>query len=419
MTRVTMKKNILIALLLTIFFTKPVIAREHFFQVQSIDTMKYSRDLAREKINDNVFDQEIDRQVKDIAGTGATHVAIDTPYDAEFLPYLKRWVQAARRYNLKVWFRGNFSGWERWFDYPKIDRATHIAKTKEFILNNPDLFADGDIFTSCPECENGGTGDPRQTRDVVGFRNFLKTEYQTTKDDFSMIGKKVTSNYYSMNGDVARLIMDQKTTKALDGAVTIDHYVKTPDKLVSDIQSFADTSNANVVLGEFGVPIPDINGDMSDKDQAKWINELMLKIIKMPELIAVNYWTNKGSSTQLWNDDNTARTAVGVLKTYFDPINISGSIKDEQGNDVNNVTVETNTRKVEFQDSQYVLPVLKGESINFSKNGYISLSINVSNDSAHDVQRDVVLIKLKQSFVESFIQRIIIFFNRLINGSSL
>ena len=57
---------------------------------QSIDTMKYSRDVAREKLYDPSFDAIIDRQVGAIAETGATHVAIAVPYDEEFVPFLER-----------------------------------------------------------------------------------------------------------------------------------------------------------------------------------------------------------------------------------------------------------------------------------------------------------------------------------------
>src|SRR5258708_13688548 len=47
----------------------------------SIDTMKYSRDLSREKLQDPTFDQVISSQIKAIAQTEATHVPIATPYD--------------------------------------------------------------------------------------------------------------------------------------------------------------------------------------------------------------------------------------------------------------------------------------------------------------------------------------------------
>src|SRR3990167_8157982 len=87
----------LITVITFFLFTPSIIsARERFFQVQSIDTMKYSRDVAREKLKDFSYDKEIETQVKNIAETGASHVAIATPYDDEFLPFLRRWVKAAR-----------------------------------------------------------------------------------------------------------------------------------------------------------------------------------------------------------------------------------------------------------------------------------------------------------------------------------
>src|SRR3989344_9295997 len=113
-----------------------------WWEFASIHTMKYSRDLSREKLNDPSFNAIINQQVAQIAGTGVTHVAIATPYDEEFYPMLVRWVASARRNNLKVWFRGNWSGWEGWFNYPKISREEHIKKTEEFIKNHQDLFED-------------------------------------------------------------------------------------------------------------------------------------------------------------------------------------------------------------------------------------------------------------------------------------
>src|SRR3972149_11347222 len=115
-----LNKILIIFTILVFFAPKTILARERFFQVQSIDTMKYSRDVAREKLKDFSYDKEIETQVKNIAETGASHVAIATPYDDEFLPFLRRWVKAAREKGLNVWFRGNFSGWENWFDYEKF-----------------------------------------------------------------------------------------------------------------------------------------------------------------------------------------------------------------------------------------------------------------------------------------------------------
>lgn len=285
--------------------------------IRSIDTVKYSRDFAREKKQDLDFDKVITQHVSNIADTNATHIALGVPYDEEFIPFLKRWISVARKHNLKIWFRGNFSGWEEWFGYKKIDRATHIELTKEFILKNAQLFEDGDIFTPCPECENGGPGDPRHTKDVSGHRFFLISEYNTAKEAFSKIGKKVLSGYYSMNGDVAQLIMDKQTTAALGAIVVVDHYVKTPKILIEDIKNYAKISGGKVVLGEFGVPIPDINGKMSEEEQAKWLEEAFEEFKQIRELIGVNYWVSYGGTTELWRANGQAKQAVEVIKKYY------------------------------------------------------------------------------------------------------
>ena len=310
-----------------------------FWDFQAIDTMKYSRDLSREKLNDLTFDITIERQIKQIADTGATHVGIATPYDDEFLPVMKRWVKYARQYNLKVWFRGNFSGWEGWFEYKKIGREEHLTKTKAFILGNASLFQNGDVFSACPECENGGPGDPRHNGDADGHKQFLIDEYEMTKKAFRSIKKDVTSNYLSMNGDVAKLIMTPEVTKKIDGVVTVDHYVTTPEKLAVDVDLFASNSNGNVVLGEFGAPIPDINGEMSEDEQAEWIAKTGKLLTKSKNLEGLSYWVNLGGSTKLWNDDGSKRKAVDALTSIYKPTQLHLTVVDAAGQGIKNARV--------------------------------------------------------------------------------
>jgi hypothetical protein len=286
------------------------------WQIRSIDTMKNSRDLARLKLDDRGYDREIDSQISKIALTGANYVAIGTPYDEEFIPYLRRWVQAARRHGLNVWFRGNFAGWEGWFDYPKIDKPTHTQKTKQFIENNPYLFENGDIFTSCPECENGLKlqHDPKS---ISEHRTFLIEQYNVSKQAFESIGKNVKTGYFSMNGDLARAVMDQETTRAVGGVVVVDHYVKSPKQLANDIQDFANRSKAKVMLGEFGAPIPDIHGKMTENEQNEWISEALMQIADIPDLIGLNYWVNTGGTTALWTETGREKPVVKTLRDYY------------------------------------------------------------------------------------------------------
>lgn len=287
------------------------------WKVTSIDTVKYSRDLAREKGSSSTFEQEIDKQIKNIADTGATHISIGTPYDSEFIPFLSKWVKSARKYNLNVWFRGNFSGWEGWFDHSKITRDEHKKLLAQFIKDNGFLFEDGDIFTSCPECENGGPGDPRHNNDLSGHREFLIQEYQISKEAFRQIDKNVASNYFPMNGDVAKLVMDPDTTRSLGGIVTVDHYVSDPKQLNDDLTALANSSHGKIVLGEFGAPIPDLQGNMTEEEQAQWVERTMSLISQNTNVIGVNYWTNMGGSTQIWNSDGTPKKSVSILNKYF------------------------------------------------------------------------------------------------------
>jgi len=293
--------------------------------------MKYSRDIAREKDDDTTFNAEIERQVKYISETNATHVAVGTPYDPEFIPFLQRWVDAARKHNLNVWFRGNFAGWEQWFEYDAITRTEHLVKLNDFIVENPQLFKDGDILTTCTECENGGPGDPRITGDVNGHRKFLIEEYKVASNAFKKINKNVNSNYFSMNGDVANLVMDRQTTAALDSIVVIDHYVSTPEKLAKDISQLAQKSGGKIILGEFGAPIPDIHGALNEKAQAMWIEKALEKISKEENLIGVNYWLLKGGTTSLVSDENKEKEVFEVISQFFKPKVFNGKIIDQFG----------------------------------------------------------------------------------------
>jgi len=371
-----------------------------FWDFLSIDTMKFSRDKSREKLKDPAFDVTINNQLKDIAKTGATHVAIGTPYDDEFTPILIRWVEAARRNKLKVWFRGNFSGWEGWFGYPKIDRQTHLTRTEEFILKNSSLFEDGDVFSPCPECENGGPGDPRETGDVGGHRQFLVDEYEASKRAFQKIGKDkdVRSNFNSMNGDVARLIMDKATTKKLGGIVVVDHYVKTPQQLSDDIDAYAQQSGGKVILGEFGAPIPDIHGTMTEEQQAEWMTDAFIELSANKNVVGMNYWTNVEGSTEIWNSKRYARKAVEVVTKAYQPHVITGTIQNEVGRTVPQ-TILTSQERDTTTDSNgsFTLPYFnQNQKITITAEGYFNKEVDLSQLQS---SKNVVLKKENEDFM--------------------
>lgn len=323
-------------------FIKPIYAAT-LWQYQCIDTMKISRDKARTWAQKTDLKAHIDWEMQKIKDTGANCVAIDTPYDEEFMPYLQTWVQSAREHNLHVWFRGNFSGWEGWFDYPKgMSGKNLLEKTGTFIKKHADLFADGDRFTAAPEAENGGPFNQVEPDTYNFYKTFLITEYQTTKQAFADIDKEIETNWLSMNGGLARRMLDQKTIDALNGVVTIDHYIKTPQEMSEYVQYFSKTYHGRVMVGEFGAPIPDINGPMTEHEQAVFVDLVLQELYKQNQsVIGVNYWDLFDGSTALINIDGSPREAVQKLKNYFAPVVINGQVHNTLGEPLEHVPVKT------------------------------------------------------------------------------
>lgn len=367
--------------------------KDRLFKIQSVDTMKYSRDLARAKAGDPTFVKVIDREMEMISEAGATHVAIGTPYDEEFAPILKRWVSSARARGLSVWFRGNFSGWERWFGYAKISRDEHRRLLGAFIRKHPDLFESGDIFTPCPECENGGTGDPRNTGDEAGYRQFLIDEFADAKGAFAEIGKNVEL-YASMNADIAKYAIDKNTAQSLRGGILVDHYVASAGDFAKDIADIREKLGVDIGLGEFGAPIPDLNGSMTESAQAKFVRSLFGALYLQNENIpAVNYWTLEGGSTELVRG-GIAREAYGVLKDYYKMPYLSGTIFDTDGKYLSGAEIafadgsySVNTDSVFYQ---IFIPPSERKLI-VSKDGYKNFNIELPANFATSTEMDIHL----------------------------
>lgn len=333
---------------------------EGFWQIQSIDTMKFSRDISREP---DILSR-IPKFVDKVASLHPTHIAVATPYDEEFYPVLKKWVDEARSHNLKIWFRGNFSSWEGWFGYPKFkDYKEHHTKTYAFITKHPELFAAGDIFTPAPEPENGGLGDPRGSKEkTVLFQQFLVDSYNSCSQAMSKIGVEVKCGYFSTNGDVARESLTPDVVKQIGGVVVIDHFVKTPQKLAADILSLAKKYNAKIVLGEVGAPIPDIHGKMTEFEQASYIQDTLSEVLKLGDTVeGINYWTAFGGSTLLFDEKTMdPRRVADVVSSFFAPPELTGVITDQFGLRIQNAKISAlsgSMVRYSQKDGQYKLPL--------------------------------------------------------------
>ncbi len=312
---------------------------ECLWEVCSIDTMKLSRDKARQELNHPEFDKTIVQQIKLIKDTGANYVSIGTPYDDEFLPYLKRWVKAAREQDLKVYFRGNWSEWEGWFEYPKnLSPEQHIAKTVKFIEENAELFQSGDIFDPCPECENAGFW-PQPAKDAM-YREFVIKQQQAAQAAFQKISVKVDVRQ-SIIGGRAKEVLDLESLKQLGHQVQIDHYVPDP-KGMSDYIDYFDSSQTKTLVSEFGAPIPDMNGAMNESQQAQFVRSILESLYsKKDSVVGINYWVLSHGTTAIVETDGTPREVYSVLKEYFTPQIVSGRIADELDKPLSGVKVKT------------------------------------------------------------------------------
>lgn len=379
-----------------------VFATDRFWPVVSVDTMKYSRDRARET---GILVQ-IPHLVAAVAALHPTHIAIGTPYDEEFYPIIKEWVEEIRKHNLNVWFRGNFSGWEGWFDYPKLSSvAEHHLKTKAFIEKHPDLFENGDIYTPAPEPENGLIRDPRHSGNKTEFLKFLSDSYETCSTAMKRIRKDVRCGYFSMNGDVAREIMTKEAIASSGGVLVVDHYVKDPEKLVRDVAFLYDKYGYPVVLGEFGAPIPDIHGKMTPEQQAAYVTDVLLGLLRLKDKVqGVNYWTAFDGTTQLFQNDVESRPAATALSLFYKPAVLRGTVTDQFHVPLRDVTLSVANGAVTVTtdaDGAYELPLphmVTRVFVSPPDETLVAGVVHVELESNKDLERNIVLSRTDNSF---------------------
>ena len=389
---------------LSSMFNGNVHASDRLFEVQSVDTMKYSRDAAR---NPDVTDQ-IPLLVDKVAEIHPSHIAISTPYDEEFYPVLATWVGEARKHGLNVWFRGNFSAWEGWFGYDRFkDPNEHNDKTYVFITKHPELFKEGDIFTPAPEPENGGFGDPRQGEEIKKkFFEFLPASYANCMNAFAAISRTVSCGYFSTNGDVAKMI-PKYVLEQSGGVQVIDHYVKTPEELIRDIEELYAQNHLPIVLGEYGAPIPDIHGDLSDWEQDRLIRANLKELAKHRDIVkGINYWTAFGGSTKIFDDKFKPKSAVNTLREYFDPIKTTGQVVDEWDNPISGAMVGIQDIDMVVSDTQGIYSFVSTKDFNNAtvvKEGYFSSQFRTpSRDKQNIHSLKIRLTKKNRTWMERF-----------------
>jgi hypothetical protein len=178
--------------------------------------------------------------------------------------------------------------------------------------------------------------------------------------------------------------------------VVIDHYIKDPEQLGKDIKVIAQKSVCRVVLGEFCAPISDINGQMTEKEQANWIKNSLVQLSEVPQLVGVNYWVSRGGATQLWENSGRPRMAVSVIEKFFKPEILAGKVANEIGKPVSGVKVTLGSKSfaTEKDGNFNLVYVSEGEILSVSADGYFDFELK--NFSRNENVK-IVLIKENES----------------------
>lgn len=296
----------------------------YHFRIRSIDTQVVSKHWA------GVSAEMIKEQVSAIKSLGANYVAIGTPYDE--VDDMRMWVREIHAQGMHVWFRSHWLEWEGDNNRPAIMTPDqYLEKTSQFILDNRDLFAEGDAFTVAVEAEQAGVGPGKRFLNWEEYKQFLLLEITVANNSFKKIemDRKIHTNWLSMNGWVAQNVITPELAKQI-GLITVDHFspqsdtigvFDSPDRIAkmmsSDLDSMYSRLNVPIFLGEWGYQI----NQESDEEHQKAVAEAVLsKLVVKQFLIGVNYWVHMGHYSRLFNDNGgmiTRERSVANTVRYF------------------------------------------------------------------------------------------------------
>lgn len=320
----TIRRLITLTLMLSwSFFPSQSFAFDDF--ISSVDVMKYTKDrvtnqMTSSEVNavvaaimDNIHPEYISISVP--LDDDADYPPQSKPYPLSVQKYTKLWTDAIRNHGAKVIFRGTWSGIEGIYSFPKkigIHRfpagtaasaamdgqTTWLGKTYQFIINNPELFADGDIWAVLPERTEGIFADATSFLGYDG-QDIQKTypqfflDLNTVSDSaFAKIGKRVRTGMSANNfSEVKSGWLDQRVYDA-SGFIVIDHYgvTHTPEEMEADITNAYNKYKKPVFLQEWG---DYWNRELGDSKRQIYLQEMYAVFKRLADakiLIGFNYW---------------------------------------------------------------------------------------------------------------------------------
>jgi hypothetical protein len=297
------------------------------WSIRSVSSMKETKD----KVCGQELERYIGRWVGKAADLGANYVSVETPYDepscGSSLAYTKRWVTAIRAKGLKVWHRHMPLAFEGIYDVPK-SKGSYLALISSYIRENPELFAEGDIFTPIPEPQNGGihgitwcSNNLCQFSSQEEFNRWLRDAMDVSENAFRSIGLggKIKTGYYGFDGFVAwgahnpdwDGILEDATVRKM-GNITIDHY---PELVGADMGHDLEELHSRypgipVIIGEWG--------SVGPGDKVSQVIDSMGAARIDPLIKGFNYWhMGVGGNEALIDEDFMELPQFTQVREFF------------------------------------------------------------------------------------------------------
>jgi hypothetical protein len=265
---------------------------------------------------------------------GANYISVETPYDdpacGSALAYTKAWVYAIHAAGLSVWHRHMPLAFEGIYSSPKNNSTDYLQLIASYIINNPTLFQEGDIFTPIPEPQNGGILNHTycyenvcQFAGVTEFNQWLRDAINVSDAAFVHLNLqgKVKIGYYGFDGFVAwghnnpdwDGLLEDETVQVM-GNITIDHYPEiVSDTMENSLNELEQRyPGVPIVIGEWGT--------ISSGDPILQVEQTRaaLRAALLPSVIGVNYWhMGSGGNESLINEDFSENPHFFTVQQFF------------------------------------------------------------------------------------------------------
>jgi hypothetical protein len=320
--------------------------------VQSVDAMKYTKDVMCGQPTSTFIDSWLDRAVE----IGATHVAIATPYQdvtcsgqtISAITFTMAWIDQIRDHNLKVWHRHPNLKFEGIYSQTKDrspDGFRHIKNITDFIALDatyPDLIQPGDLFTPEAEPQNGGINGVTTCSQSIcmfsstaDFNEWLRLAQLASELALKAQGIPVATTVGDPNGVLVGLDgfdgfitfgnnnpshlgtskIEAATVAAKHNIIGIDHYPSGGDTMAIDLEELRDVwPSADVFISEYGT----IYSGLTDAQREQLIIDTFDAFVARSWVKGVGYWQfGPGGNEALINSDFTKRAHFDEVQGYY------------------------------------------------------------------------------------------------------